>query len=447
MLSWFARHVAHPLWDLKDGSQRLRELRHLQKTQWLPESALREIQLRRLDQILVHAYRNSPYYRALFDRHGIDGATLDRRALPKIPVLTKQDIRAHVDSMIASPYTRATLPFHKTGGSTGTSLVTYFNEAWREVRTADALRANQWAQYFHGMRVAAIWGNPPIAQTFKQKLRSALYDRFVYLDTMSLTDASMGGFVELWRRKQPEIVFGHSHSIYILAKYLNDHGIADLRPRGVIATSMMLLQGERVEIERAFACKVNDRYGCEEVGLIASQCDRHLGYHLNIEHLYVEFLKPDGTEAAPGEEGAIVVTDLLNKGMPLIRYRVEDVGVPSATACPCGRGMPTMERVTGRVADYLRRKDGSLVAGVSLVERTLTAIAGIEQMQIVQTALDEIELNVAIAEEFRAGAAEALRAEFANVFGADVRIRINYVTRIPQEASGKFRFSICRIPG
>lgn len=209
---------------------------------------------------------------------------------------------------------------------------------------------------------------------------------------------------------------------------------------------MMLLQGERVEMERAFGCKVTDRYGCEEVGLIASQCDSHGAYHLDIEHLFIEFLRPDGTDAAPGEEGVIVVTDLLNLAMPLIRYRVEDVGVPSKVMCKCARGMPTMDRVTGRVADYLRRRDGSQVAGVSLVERTLTAIVGVEQMQIVQNTLDEIQLNVVIAEPTRVAAEQALRNEFANVFGSGVTININHVMRIPQEASGKYRFSICRVP-
>jgi phenylacetate-CoA ligase len=446
VMNWFSRRVAHPLWDMKDGSQRLRELSRLEKTQWLPESALREIQADRLRRILVHAYDNSPYYRSLFDRNSLDATKLGPQQMSRIPVLTKQDVRTHVDAMIARPYVRETLPFHKTGGSTGTALTTYFNEEWREVRTADALRANQWANYFHGMKVAAVWGNPPVPATLKQKLRSALYDRFMFLDTMNLTDSTLNAFVVQWRREKPEIVFGHSHSICILARYLNDHGITDLRPKGVIATSMMLLQGERLEIERAFSCKVNDRYGCEEVGLIASQCELHAAYHLDIEHLYIEFIRPDGTDAAPGEEGAIVITDLLNMAMPLIRYRVEDVGVPSKVMCKCGRGMPTMDRVTGRVADYLRRRDGSQVAGVSLVERTLTAIPGVDQMQIVQTSLEEIQLNVVIAEPARAAADEALRKEFTSVFG-DIVITINHVARIPQEASGKYRFSICRIPG
>jgi phenylacetate-CoA ligase len=171
----------------------------------------------------------------------------------------------------------------------------------------------------------------------------------------------------------------------------------------------------------------------------------HRGLHVDIEHLYVEFLRPDGSAAEPGEEGAIVITDLFNRGMPLIRYRIEDVGVPSDRVCACGRGLPLMERVTGRVADYLKRRDGSMVAGVSLVERTLTAIPGLEQLQVVQDSLDEVVLKVVRAPDFNAATERALVSEFRAIFGPGINIRAEYVDHIPQERSGKYRFSICRV--
>ncbi|MBK9953023.1 MAG: phenylacetate--CoA ligase family protein [Candidatus Competibacteraceae bacterium] len=229
------------------------------------------------------------------------------------------------------------------------------------------------------MKVAAIWGNPPIADTLKKKLRNALLDHFIYLDTMSINEMSVRQFLEDWRRQQPQFIFGHAHSIYILATYLKRLGIENLRPRGVIATSMMLLEPERQVIETIFNCQVTNRYGCEEVGLIACECEQHEGLHLNIDHLIIEFLKDDGTEAAFGEEANIVVTDLINHGMPLIRYKVGDLGVSSNRKCACGRGLPLMERIVGRQADFLKGPDGSLVAGVSLVERTFNCDTWIEQ--------------------------------------------------------------------
>jgi phenylacetate-CoA ligase len=321
----------------------------------------------------------------------------------------------------------------------------YFDERCQQLRNAAAMRSDHWAGWDLGMKVAAIWGNPPVADTLKKKLRNLLLDRIYYLDTMAIDESSIRHFISVWRREQPRILFGHSHSIFILATFLRRMGVEDLRPLGIISTSMMLLEPERQAIEEVFGCRVTNRYGCEEVGLIACECERHHGMHLNVDHLAVEFLRDDGTEAKPGEEAHIVVTDLVNRGMPLIRYRVEDLGVPSNRHCPCGRGLPLMERVIGRRADFLKRLDGSLVAGVSLVERTLTAIPGIEQMQLVQNELGRVCVNVIKDSQFGGVAELRLRKELQMVFGQEVVLDIRYVSNLDQTRNGKYRFAICNV--
>lgn len=439
-----SRHVFHPLWDRKDGSSRLKVLKELERSQWLDEATLRARQESRLREICLHASRTVPHYRTAFAEAGVDPAAVTVESLARLPVLSKGSIRSLGTALIAEGYDPATLRFHKTGGSTGVALQTFFEEAWEQRRNADALRANQWAGWYHGMKVAAIWGNPPVAKTWKQKLRSQLFDRMMYLDTMRIDERSLSAFVEQWRREHPQVVFGHSHSIFLVAKHLLERDIRDLRPAGIVSTSMMLLPHERVVIERAFGCKVTDRYGCEEVALIACECERHDGMHLNIEHLVVEFLDDRDRPVAPGQEGRIVVTDLFNRAMPLIRYEVGDVGVPSARRCACGRGLPLMDKVIGRVADYLKRRDGSLVAGVSLVERTLTKVAGVEQMQIVQPAVGRLIVNFVPAADFDEASRAALAQEFEEGFGEPLEFEFNPLERIPQERSGKYRFSICQ---
>ena len=104
-----------------------------------------------------------------------------------------------------------------------------------------------------------------------------------------------------------------------------------------------------------------------------------------------------------------------------------------------------MDKVTGRVADYLKRRDGSMVAGISLVERTLTAIPGIKQLQVIQPTYEDIVLNVVRAPDFTRSTEEALVAEFRAVLRPGINIRAEYLERIPQERSGEYRFSICRI--
>jgi phenylacetate-CoA ligase len=445
MLTWLSKHVFYPLWEIKDGSHRRQYLRELTKSQWWDAETFRNWQLERLREAVGYAFANVPYYTVRYAAAGFCGKLRSWEAFRQLPLLRKQDIRENSEDLLSSEYRREDLVETRTGGSTGTALTLFFDRRCQELRNAAAMRSDQWAGWDIGMGVAAIWGNPPVADTLKKKLRNLLLDRGIYLDTMNINDRSVRQFVEEWRRARPRIIFGHSHSIYIFARYLQDLGVSDLRPKGVISTSMMLLAPEREFIEQTLGCRVTNCYGCEEVGLIACECEQHEGLHLNVDHVVVEFLRDDGSLAEPGEDANIVVTDLINHGMPLIRYCVEDMGVMSDRACACGRGQPLMERITGRQADFLKRPDGSLVAGVSLVERTLTAIPGIEQMQLVQDEARRLCAKVVKGARFDDSGERRLRDELQTVFGDGMTIEIRYVSALDQTGAGKYRFSICNV--
>jgi len=445
VLAWLSKNIFFPLWEIKDGAQRQKYLRELCATQWLETEVLQQQQWERVQKIVEYAFTHCPYYRSRYASLGFDGKLRSWQDFRNLPILTKRDIRDHQANLLSEAFRREELVSAKTGGSTGTALTLYFDQQCQELRNAAAMRSDRWAGWDIGMKVAAIWGNPPVANTFKKKLRNVLRDRVIYLDTMDINDASIQRFIDCWRRERPRMIFGHAHSIYILALSLQRLKIRDLHPEGIIATSMMLLEPERCVIEAVFGCQVTNRYGCEEVGLIACECERHAGLHLNIDHLIIEFLKENGTEAEPGEEGDILLTDLLNHGMPLIRYRVEDRGVPSNRKCGCGRGLPLMERIVGREADFLKRPDGSLVAGVSLVERTLTAIPGIEQMQLLQNDLHRLLVRVVPDSHFSEATQSNLQNELQVVFGSEMVIEIQIVSCLYQTSAGKYRFAICNI--
>ncbi|HCN27248.1 MAG TPA: adenylyltransferase [Verrucomicrobiales bacterium] len=445
VLTWLSKHIFFPLWEFKDSAHRLQYLKELSASQWCNPEALRQRQWERVRDVIGYAFKHCPFYQTRFAAAGFSGVLADWEDFRRLPLLTKRDIRDHSGNLLSREFRQDDLVETKTGGSTGTALTLYFDKRCQEMRNAAAMRSDHWAGWDIGMKVAAIWGNPPIADTLKKKLRNLLLDRIIYLDTMSIDEGSVHRFLAEWHREQPRIIFGHAHSIYILATYLRRMGREDLRPQGIITTSMMLLEPERQVIETVFGCQVTNRYGCEEVGLIACECERHAGLHLNFDHLVVEFLRGDGTEAEPGEEADIVVTDLINRGMPLIRYRVEDRGVPSNRTCPCGRGLPLMEQIVGRQADFLKRQDGSLVAGVSLVERTLTAISGIEQMQLIQNDLYHVCVKIVKDCNFSEKAEQKLCSELQAVFGEQIIIEIHYVRSLDQTSSGKYRFTICNV--
>jgi len=446
MIGLLRRNVFDPLDAWRIGSPRVKYWKKLEKTQYLSEQAHRSKQLDRLQTLLEVVYNNNDFYRRRFDEAGIKPRDIQTlRDFKHLPLLRKEEVRQNTPKMISNGYTIDKLKKFQTGGSTGKALDIFITEYCSEVRNACCRRHDRWAGWEVGEPVGALWGNPVLPKSPKQKLKHWLLEPWIYLDTIRINEETVRHFEEEWKQIGPTLLFGHAHSIFILAEYLEAMAIKDIKPKGIISTSMMLIPHERRFIEQIFDVPVTDRYGSEEVGLIASECERHEGLHLNIEHLVIEFLNNDGGDAAPGKEGSIVITDLINDAMPFIRYQIEDVGVPSGHECSCGRGMPLMERVVGRVADFLVRRDGSLVAGVSLIERTLLKTNGLNQMQIIQEQLDRIHLNLVRSDKFVLDDEKFLKTELQEVFGRETVIDVDYVESISAEPSGKYRFSICNV--
>ena len=446
MMPLIRRGLVEPLQGIKNGSPRLRHWRELETSQHYPETKLRQIQGQRLAELLEFVWRNNEFYRKRYERVGIAlSDVLSADGLLRLPVLSKADIRRNTPGMLSRGFDVASLQQAKTGGSTGKALELYFTEECSELRNACARRHDRWTGWEPGEPIAACWGNPCLPKTMKENFKQWLLQPMMYLDTMSVSEASVKTFVEEWRRVRPTLLYGHAHSIFVLAQHLKEMGINELRPKGILSTSMMLIPSERKVIEEVFGIRVIDRYGCEEVGLIGCECEKHEGMHLNIEHLFIEFLGEDDQPVAYGEPGRIVVTDLMNRAMPLIRYQVEDVGVPTDRKCSCGRGLPLMESVAGRVADFLIKPDGSRVAGVSLIENTLTEIPGIDQMQIVQEAIGDISLRVVPGDDYTQETSDRLLGYFQDLFGEKVRFTIDKVAELKPETSGKYRFSICKV--
>ncbi len=439
------RAVFEPLWDRYEGSVRLRTLRDLRRAQWRPQAELEAAQRQALQKMVAHACRTSPFYRDRFAAAGVDPSAVRSIAdLRELPVLTKSDVREHLGDILSADYRREELVPAKTGGSTGVALQVFCDRRGIERRAGAALLADEWSGWRLGEPMAAVWGNPPRPRTLKNRLRRLLKDRVIYLDTMRIDDQAIETFLEDWRSMRPGLLYGHAHSLYILAEALRDRG-RRLAPTGIVATSMMLIDAERRVIEEVCGRPVTNRYGCEEVSLIACECEQHHGLHLNIFHNVVEFLRDDGSPCSPGEDGRIVVTELINHGMPMIRYEVGDRGAPGDRACPCGRGLPIMERITGRTADFLVAQDGHRVAGISIIENTLTRLPGIAQMQVVQEELAHATVNLVPAADYDEATGRALVDALRGWLGEGLEVALNLVDRIPQEKSGKYRFTICRI--
>ncbi len=440
------RRVFHPLHARLSGSPRWRYWQELERSQWLSRDRILEIQARRLVELVRFVYDHNDFYRRRFDEAGLNPKQIQSpEDLRRLPILEKPEIRANESSLISRGFDRSRLLEFRTGGSTGKPLRIFLTEDCSERRNACAWRHDRWTGWEIGEPVAALWGNINRQPGLKERLRRSLLAPSIFLDTMDLTVESASRFAEECRTTRPTLLFGHAHSLYQLARIVDSAKLTGITPRGVLSTSMTLLAHERQKIEQTWGVPVHDRYGCEEVSLIASECGATQGMHLNIEHLVVELVDDRGAVVPSGDQGRIVVTDLGNLAMPFLRYSVEDIGSLGADLCPCGRGLPLLNRVDGRLADYLTKLDGARVSGISLIENTLTRIPGIVQMQIEQASIDRFVIRVVPGIDFRDLYRAQLVAYVKLVFGNEVSVEVVLVPRIEPERSGKYRFSVSRI--
>jgi len=165
---WFVGRVVEPAWDLYERSVRLRTYRRLELDQFDTPGALADRRAKRLNLIVRHAAATSPFYRRRFDAAGIDPAAVRNMGdLAALPLLTKTDVREHLDEIVSDRYRRCDLVPAKTGGSTGVALHVYCDARGVERRNGAALLVDTWSGWHLGQSMAAIWGNPPEPMTLR----------------------------------------------------------------------------------------------------------------------------------------------------------------------------------------------------------------------------------------------------------------------------------------
>lgn len=435
--------VPMTLWRRGETAQ-LRYLREFERTQFLSEEELRHLQWAKLQSLLHHAYARCPYYRARFAERSLRPG--DLRALEdlrNLPILEKRDIQERGAELIARDWPADDLIPNQTGGSTGTPIRFHLSRDRKCSRAAATLRHNRWAGWEVGDRAAVLWGAPRDrpANTLRSRLHAFLTREPTWLDTGALTEASMHQFLHTLRRTRPKILQAYAGAAVLFARWLEATGHTPYHPHAIVTSAEMLTDDDRRLLERVFACPVFNRYGCREVSVIASECPAHQGLHVMAEGLFLEIETPTGP-AAPGETGNILVTDLLNHAMPLIRYRIGDVGSWAAGKCLCGRGLPRLDELAGRVTDFLVGSEGTLVSGVFLATYVVAHRPSLGQVQIHQDQPGHVTYRLCPGPGYdHAADSHYLRHATRQHLGANATADVVPVRELPRAASGKFLFS------
>ncbi len=448
--SWYEKafsRVLYPLWE--SGLRRRHTLAYLadyRRDQWLAPEQVAALQWQRLKRLLEHCEREVPWYRQRWREAGI--AVADIRSLDdyaQLPLLTKADIRQHFDELQAESW-RGRVLAKATGGSTGDPMRFGYTRESYERRTAVMWRGYEWAGSCMGRRTLFVWGGavgaPNRLQQFKDRVYNAAFARRV-LNSFDMTEANMAGYADAIDRFRPRVIVGYVGPLVRLAQWLLANGRRVARPQSVIGAAESLHEFQREIIERAFGCPAYNTYGCREFMLIASECERREGLHVNADHLVVELLRR--ADAPATEPGEVVITDLFNYGMPFVRYLNGDVATASDHVCSCGRGLPLLQRVDGRLLDAIRTPAGHLLPG-EFFPHMLKDVPGLVRFQVVQRRLDQLELSLVRGAGFDEASLAYIRHELAKVVGDSLQLNVHFVDDIPLTPSGKWRVCISELP-
>lgn len=433
------RHIAYPAFDALRGRRLCRRMRELEASQWKQPDEIRDLQMRRLRTLLCAARSHVPYYRKLFKQSGIRPEDVHSPAdLARIPLLTKTRIRTCFDQLVTEAVPRSRLVPGRTGGATGIPTHFYHNKDALDYIRASVLRNLAWAGLYPGERYVKVSGSHfdhRRAQRVVIRLQQALL-RQRHLAATDLSDARLEAALAMLRSYRPKALWGYASAISCLARFAATHGVK-LHVDTVITSSDTLFPEQRALIENAFGTSVFDAYGTREMS-IAAECDQHAGMHINAESVFLEIVDSEGSPCRLGDTGRIVVTDLHNTAFPFIRYEVGDMGALSPPACPCGRGLPILARLEGRVDDMLTMPDGKRVSPPSFTI-LFSDVHALEEYQVRQEADGSVRILLVKGAAYREADEIHIRQGMQALLGKDVPWQLVYVSHIERGPSGKRR--------
>ncbi len=421
---------------------------HLAQTEWMSREELGAMQDAQLRDLVAHAYENVPYYRRRFDELKLKPSDIRGRVdLPKIPLLTRADIKTRFDELVSRNIPRRKVKMGHTSGTTGTPLtVGYDHECiWMTYAVFD--RHYRWTGTVQGEERAAIArGNVivPLAQREPPFWRFNRGMNQLLLSSFHLSKANLPAYVEALREFQPVVLDGYPSTLYVLAKYLQSRG-EKFPLRAAITSSETLYDFQRAVIEDSFACRVFDYYALAERAVFSGECDHHRGHHVSMEYSIAEATDEAGLPVAPGSIGRLVGTNLSNRAMPLIRYATNDMSALRESACTCGRGLELMDDVTTKAEDLLTLKDGRLISP-SVLTHPFKPLDCIEGSQIVQTAPDAVTVRLIPGKDYTEAHTPQLVSELSARLGEEVRLDVQFVDALEVSPNGKFKWVISRVP-
>ena len=406
------------------------------------EGQFQAYQMEQLSKLLAAAWQ-SPYYREIFTETGVNPTITPFEALSRLPLLSKELLRTRAKDLLTSAVPNRTLVF-KSSGTTGTPTDIYYTPQFHtlEVAVPEARNLNWAGVTYRDRRV--MFGVRKVCSFAQDKppfWRFSPAENMAYASVYHLSPKFLPHYLDFLRSYRPANIMGYPSALQTIARYALDNDDLPAPAKAIFTTSETVTTQAREMIEAAWQCRIYDRYGAVEGCMFASQCE--LGrYHVSPEVGIIEILDPSGKPVPRGSIGEVICTGLLNTLQPLIRYRIGDVARWAVDqACGCGREMPILEQIEGRVEDTCYTADGREVLRFDTVFKGINQI---REAQVVQETLDSFTVYVVPGRGFNSRDIMRIQ-ENMQVHVGRVHTLVKPVERIPRSGSGKFRAVISNL--
>lgn len=411
----------------------------LRKTQYASAEQLEDFRTRQLKRLVWHAYVNVPYYREAMNAVGVTpDAVRSLDDIRKLPMLSKDDLAKNVEyEMFARNSDWKTIHKIVTSGSTGHPSISYGEQSQLEIRAGSTLRAAEWTGWRIGDRQMRLW-HQTLGMSWTQAVREkidAWLMRRRFIPAFEMTDESLTELVETIEKFKPVLMDGYAESLNYVASYLRSGKPIRHQPKGVMSSAQMLTSQTRNEIETALGTTVFDKYGAREFSGIAYECESG-NQHVMDESYVLELLKA-GEPVESGNTGEVIITDLNNFAVPMIRYRIGDLAEqPERTKCPCGRSMSLIGTIQGRTQALVHCANGRWIPGAFFAHFFKEYESQVSYFQVVQKVRAAFELLVVKNKHWDPIGWQKVLGDLKDYVG-DTDITVRFVTEIPMLKTGK----------
>ena len=417
------------------------------RASWPPEK-MEEFRLERLRSVLVHAGANVPYYKGLFRSCGFDpSACAGFGDLTAIPPLTRDAVVHSFEELRDSRAKPGDLMSVSTGGTTGRPVRVLLDKANAIERMLVNHRMYALMGRTLGEPTLLIAGSPIDIAAWRS-LRDRLKNRLFNISLRSsfeLTPERIKLLVAEMKTGRFAFVIAYASVFDVLASHVEQSRELIQLPC-IVPCAELVTQAQRDRWKAAFSTEVYEIYGAREMGSLAGETRDHAGLAVNGDLYHCEVTDCAGRCLPEGQVGLITVTGLLERGMPLIRYQLGDLG--ALVSGPANSGLPFRRlRIThGRLLDVISCPDGKLLPRGVFPHLMKEVADQVERYQVVQEEVDRLMVKIVRRPGYGEQVTRYLRARIQSQVGSGVRIEFSFPNDIEASASGKYRPTISNVP-